>query len=261
MKLEQILDVGTDNPIVARLGPGLHDIIQMAQIDDQDRKLIVGISLEIMKNLVEAEKSIKPLVEELTRLDHALLNNGVKTQAQGRVIEHPSVLRLSDARIFLKYSKQALQKLATFFELIFKCEFSGPHFHRIRDKAFVVFGEDHTVTKLLVEDQDWIKELLMLRNEDEHPKSVKPFLVGYDITPLEDGRFFIKPPRFFNESPVLNRIEVFSENLLTFCEEMIAYSLETFFPAMVKVYTIPESERDLECPVRFKLGFSEGVKF
>lgn len=261
MKIEKIMDVGTSNPIVARLGLGLDEIIKLSMIDPEKKEKIKNIIMDIMHDLVEAEKAILPLIEELVEAERELRLNGVKTQSNGRVIVTPSLVHLSSSKVFLKYAKQSLQKFACFFELIFDEKYNGPHFHKIAKKSILFFGESHIVTKLLLEDSKWIKDIIDLRNEDEHPKTGKNFTNGYQISQMEDGKYYIILPTFFNGIQILSALEAFSGNLLTFVEELVAHTLEHYFPPKIMVFSIPEHERDSECPIRFKLGFTEDMKF
>lgn len=111
-QLTQAMDVGTSNPIVARLSLGLFELIQMAQFPVEKKEDIKGCCFDLMCALVQAEKAARPLMEEIAGIEAGLATNGVKTQNNGRVIETPGVMLLDNTRIFLKFAKQALQNLA-----------------------------------------------------------------------------------------------------------------------------------------------------
>lgn len=258
-QITQFSDVGTANPIVARLTMGLFDIIQMARIIDEKKERIKESCFEVHSALIQAEKAAKPLMDEIKGAEQKLATEGVKTQSGGRVIEIPPVLLLENSRTFLKYANQALRNLAAGMGAILDHDFKGPHFHKIRDKAKTMLGDNHIVSRLLTYDQGWIKEINDLRNEDEHPASGKAFVKTFEITRLPNEKFLVQPPKFFNDAPVLNRLEIFSHNLLTFSEEMIAHSLSHFFPPMVAVFDIPEDQRNPDAPVRYRLGLKEGA--
>lgn len=258
-QISKFMDVGTANPIVARLGAGLNEVIQMTSLPKEKKELINAGCFEIMKSLVEAEKAAKPLMEEIRAAEKTLLTEGVKLQGGGKAIETPGVMALDNSRVFLKYAKSGLQQLAEVMGTILDKDFKGPHFHKILGEAKKKFGASHVVCRLLEEDQNWIKELLDLRNEEEHPKSKKAFVQGFNIRPVGD-KFYVTPPSFFNGLPVLNRLEVYSHNLLTFAEELIAHSMETFFPEMVLLYSIPEEQRNPAMPIRYRLGFKEKLR-
>lgn len=256
-QITQLSDQGTRNPIVARLKLGLLEIIDMAQIPADKRRLVTEHCFEIANNLVLAEKAAVPLINELREIELRLEADGPRTQDNGRIVETPGVMHLDDVRVFLKYAKNSLHTLASAMGVILDGSFPGPHFHKVRDHAIQKLGADHHLSKLLIEDQGWIKEILDLRDEDEHPKSGKPFVRGFNITKAPGGLWLADVPRFFNGAPVLNNLQVYSHNLLTFSEEMIALSLVDFFPPMVEHQEIPEADRNPDKPVRFRLGLKE----
>jgi len=98
-----------------------------------------------------------------------------------------------------------------------------------------------------------------LRNEYEHPKSSKPFVRGFNITPIKDKKYLVDMPKFFNDIQILSGLEVYSHNLLTFSEEMIALTLTNHFPNPITLYEVPEDQRAKDCPIRFRIGLKEGV--
>ncbi|MCW5258386.1 hypothetical protein D5038_19130 [Verminephrobacter aporrectodeae subsp. tuberculatae] len=242
---------------------GLYDIIRMAQIDDEKKKSIIEECFNVQTALVQAEKAAKPLMDEIRSAEQKLCLEGVTTQSNGRVINTPGILLVDNSRVFLKFAKQALQHLAAAMGMILDEDFKGPHFHVVRDRAMKVFGADHSATILLVEDQTWIKNIIDMRNEEEHPKSGKPFVRGFHISRATEGEyeFIIDPPRFYNDLMVLNHLEVYSHNLLTFAEEVVSLSLQTYFPKIVTLAEIPEEQRDPSAPIRFRLTLKEGVNF
>jgi hypothetical protein len=105
-QITQVSNVGTSNPIVARLGMGLDDIIKMAQIPAEKRTQILEYCVEIMHALVEAEKSAKPLLDEMRQIEQKMATEGIKLQPNA--IETPGVMNLQNSRVFLKWAKQAL---------------------------------------------------------------------------------------------------------------------------------------------------------
>lgn len=262
-QITQISDVGTSNPIVARLTMGLHDLIQMAQLDEEKKSLIREECFKVKTALVQAEKAAKPLMEEIRAAEQKLCLEGVTTQSGGRAINTPGILTLENSRIFIKFAKQALQYLASAMGAMLDRDFKGPHFHLVRDRAIEIFGQNNPATLLLIEDQTWIKDLIDMRNEEEHPKSGKPFVRGFNIarSSNENFEFTVDPPRFYNELMVLNYLEVCSHNLLTFSEEIIALSLQTYFPKMVTLSEIPEEQRNPSVPIRFRLALKKDVPF
>jgi hypothetical protein len=261
-QIQKISDVGTSNPIVARMTIGIMEIIDFSTLD-KDRKENLKVNcFEIMNLLTLAEKTAKPILEKITQIKEEIRANGIKTQSFGRCIDVPSAVRIEDSRAFIRYAKQVLYEIAENINIIYDKKFDGPHFHKIRDYFVSEFGENFALTKLLSEDQDWIKQIIDLRNEDEHPKTGKPFVNNINVQPNSNGGFTIFLPTFFNGMQIGSALEVFSHNLLTFSEELIISSLaEKFFPAIATIYEIPEADRDPASPIRFRVGLKEGTKF
>lgn len=256
-QISKFMEAGTSNPLVVRLGIGLYDVIKLTKLDERVKLDIQEGCFKIMKSLVEAEKHVEPLMNEIKQIELQIETEGVKTQSNGMVIETPGVMLLDNTKPFLAFAKEALTTLADTMGIIMGKSYKGPHFHVIAKDAKEFFGTDHVVTKLIDADQTWIKEIIDFRNEIEHPQSGKPFTTGFYISKRVDGKFLVNVPRFFDGSMVLNRLEVFSHNLLTFTEELIAYSMTKFlFSPMMVLQEIPENQRNKSLPVRFHIGLS-----
>lgn len=258
-KLRQDMDVGTNNPIVARMSLGIFEIIELSSLSKDKKEDLKSSCYEIMKLLVLAEKNAKPIIKEIERILAEITKAGISTQSQGRCINVPSALNIEHSRSFIKYAKQVLQKVAENINIIFGKSYKGPYFDKIRDDFIKEFGSDFIVTKLLIDDQSWIKEIIDLRNEDEHSNTGKPYCSNFDVNRDKDGKFVVTLPKFFNGIQIANGLEVYSHNLLTFAEEITAYSLGKLLPDMVTIYEIPEDRRNIEAPIRFRVGLKTDV--
>lgn len=258
-KLQQDMDVGTGNPIVARMSLGMFDIIKFSQLSDDKKEKLKANCHDIMKLLVLAEKTAVPIIDEINSVLNGIKKDGVKTQSGGRCINIPAAMTIDNSRAFIKYAKQVLQKVGENINIIFDKNYEGHHFHKIRDDFVSEFGDDCVVTKLLVDDQDWIKKIIKLRNEDEHPETGKPYCNNFNIDKDATGKFIVTLPTFFEGTQIASALEVYSHNLLTFAEEITVFSLVKFFPDIAMIYEIPEDDRDSSAPVRFRIGLKPGL--
>lgn len=256
-KLQKDMDVGTGNPIVARMSIGLFEIIDFADLPKEKKEKLKANCYDIMKLLVLAEKTAKPIIEEINGIVEDIKRTGIKTQSNGRCINLPSATTIDNSRSFIKYAKQVLQKVAENINIIFDKNYQGPRFHKIRDDFIKEFGTDFIVTKLLIEDQSWIKKIIDLRNEDEHPNTGKPYCKNFDVNQDINKKFVVTLPTFFEGTQIANALEVYSHDLLTFAEEITVHSLERFFPDIATIYEIPEDNRDSSVPKRFRIGLKE----
>ena len=99
------MDVGTANPIVARMSIGLFEIIEFSQLSKEKKEKLKSNGFDIMKLLILAEKTAKPIIEEITKVMEDIKKNGIKTQSNDRCINVPSATSIDDSRAFIKYAK------------------------------------------------------------------------------------------------------------------------------------------------------------
>lgn len=253
LQIKKISNVGSQHPIVARLTIGMHELLNFTGMEEEIKHQILDECFDIHRCLLLAEQEALPVIAEIKSVISDIEVNGIKKQ--GMTIHTPSVESLDRSRAFLKYTKQALQHTAKAIGLLFEENFNGPHFHKVLEASKRINGENHLLTKLLEEDQKWLKEIIDLRNEDEHPKSGKVFMKDFDIYENDQGGFTIDPPRFFNDAPILNRLEIFSHNSFTFAEEIIAHAIETKFPNEFRLFDINPEDRDPKMPKRYQVAF------
>ncbi len=251
---KKLHDVGTGHPPVARLTGGIFNILPLARLTKAQEDEVKGGCLEVLNLYLAAEGVGKPLVERIKAVQ-AQIEADAETLYRSRVTSTPQVERLHEAKVFLMHGKQLLQRVADILGIIFEHKFKGPHFDKVISVVTAQVGPGHHYTKMLQVDHDtWIKGLIELRNEDEHPKSGKPFLENFDLPRLPDGRLNLLPPRFFSGETVLPVLETYMQNLFTFAEEAIAHGLETRFPAGYGLLEIPEPKRNPANPIRYMAG-------
>lgn len=248
------MDVGTSNPIVARIIIGLSEVTDFTTLPKATKDKLLENCHEIAEFLINADKAAKPLIAEINGIIADLNLTGVQTQADGRCINLPHTATIENSRLFLKYAKQALSGIAHNFQIIFNKPYQGPHFHKIKTEFTTVFGQEDKLTRLIAEDEPWIKQLIELRNEDEHPNSGKPLFSDFDIDKTSNGAYGITLPRFFNGTAINNILEVYNYNLLTFSEEATALALEKYFMPNIVILEIPEKDRNPEIPKRYSFG-------
>ena len=141
-KLQKFLDTGTSNPIISRLGLGLCSIIQIAKIDQSSKDSINNANFVVMQNIIKAEKignSICQMVEAVTK---KINKEGVKTQSGGRCVDLPFTEGLDEIRIFLKYSKNALQELVKIFNVFLNTNLSNPRYDKLQAELYNKYGTD-----------------------------------------------------------------------------------------------------------------------
>jgi len=259
-KIKRFLDVGTDNPICSRLF-GLCRIVDSTCLENDDKDIIRHAVLEVIANLVKAERIAKKLSSSIQNVVTKLNERGVSTQNKGATVHIPDTEGLDYIREYLKYLKKALQVVVPVFNVFLETTFNGPHFHKIRGDLIKKYGDSFPLAILVKRCQnDWIKKILELRNEDEHPKQLHLYL-DFDISWNEKNQDWeIYLPVFYEGTDIFSFLFKTIGEVLVFSEESIVLVCREHLPEMADVYEIPKEKRNRENDVRFTIGLEAGFK-
>ena len=257
-KITKVSDFGSATPAVARLGPGVHDLVKFSRLSEEDRNRVCACAWDVMQLLVPAQRLAQEVVAELEEVEAGLRRDGIVFQNSGRVVEVPSAMKLYKAADFIVRSKKVLARAMEVIEVFWGEKCTGAHYHKVLAWARTALGPDVRLTRMLDDDQKWIKHIIDLRNEEEHPKSNGPFIRNYDVNVHDNGRVELVRPRFFDGTDVGSALTVFSEDLLTFVEELIALGvMHTFFMPNLAIAEIPLASRDPALPIRFRVTLND----
>lgn len=248
-KIQKLMDVGTSNPIVAGLTIGLHDIVQMAQINKEEKDVINTVNLDIVQNLTKAEKNGLQICKNIEAAMNDLEKAGVQAQSFDRCVNVPSTEGLDDVREFLKYGKQSLQELVKIINLFCDTGCTNPRYDKIYAKLKEAYGENDPLFILVKEDHDgWLKKFLDLRNADEHPEQYIPegkkLYSDFDINWSESHqKWIVGVPHFYEGTSVYELIKTSIHNIFTFAEEINILFLQKKMPQMVQICKVPEDQQ------------------
>lgn len=262
-QLVKISDQGTANPIVARLSVQTSELIKFCPRGDDFHKSVLSLFHDsVQKNLLECDQIARDISKELLEIDARLGERGLRTQAQGRVIEVPHITRLIPrVEHFLYCAKSALRDLASIFDLFFGKKFDAARYDKIIEWANAEFGEDSELARILKQDHDlWIKKLVSMRNAVEHPGGYSGHLHIHNISlvPPEHPKYpTLEAPRWnLNdeaEEPLVESLLVAVSNILELSEDLLIICITmSGLPDMVGFAEIPEDKRDSSCPIRLR---------
>jgi len=262
IRIQQVSDYGTSNPIAARLSIQTKDLLRFYNLSDVQRDKLFGIFFSNLQPKLMACFRIKEKLTEEVRAHQKSIDEGsIPVQAQGRAYTLPSILDLEHhAETFLYNAKSVLRDLTEVFAVLFDKDFKKKaQYDRVLKWARSKFGEDDAFVEMLKDDEDgWIKRIIKMRNAVEHPGGHSGVLHVENFTSIERGNtiLVVEPVWYLNDEekiPIVQEMEVMVSDLLTFCEETLVLCLEHFkegFP--IFVVEISENERDEACPVRVK---------
>lgn len=265
IRIQQLGDYGTSDPILARLAIQFDKLMEFYKISKKQRDEIFQVMhSEVVPKLVVCSRIKEQLAKDIRDHQKQIDEKGLEFQAQGRAYTLPAVMNLRhQAETFLYNAKSVLRDFTPIFKVLFSKDFKHEaRYDKVHKWAEGKFGAKDSFSKMLTDDLPWIKRIVSMRNAVEHPGGYSGILHVENFSSQEKDRtvFVIEPVWYLNsekKSPIAHDLEVFVTNLLTFFEESLLLCLEKFpsgFP--IAVVEIPESERDPECPIRFKIAFA-----
>jgi hypothetical protein len=263
MQIQQILDDGTANPIIARLSIQTKDLLPFYNLAEDQRQEVFGLMFsDIQPKLLACSRISKELAKEVTDHQKRIDEVGIELQAGGKAYKIPAIFDLrSRAETFLYQAKSVLRDLTKLFLILFGEDFNNTaRFDLVVEWAEAEFGEENELTKMLKTDESlWIRLLVKMRNAVEHPGGRSGTLHVENFTAQVKGSTVVvlEPVWYLDndkKSAVVRDTRVFTDNLLTLCEQTLILCLEKFkkdFP--IVVVEIAERDRNPSCPVRYKI--------
>jgi hypothetical protein len=266
-RIQQLSDYGTANPIVARLSLQTQELLPFYNLSDKQKEEIFGLFFSsLQQKLMTCFRIMEQLTKEVRERQKRIDEVGLELQDQGRAYTLPSILDLQHrAETFLYNGKSVLRDLTDIFFILLSKDFrKEARFDKVLKWAKKEFGAEDALTKMLEEDANtWIKRIVKMRNAVEHPGGHSGTLHIENFSSIEEaGKVLVSEPLWYlntdEKVPIVNEMNTFVTNLLTFCEETLVLCLEKFKKGLpIVIVEIPEKERDVTCPKRFKMTIDE----
>lgn len=252
----KILDEGTSNPIVARIGVQLSELLELCSIAKAKKDDLSCIFYEMMKAILSAHKEATSLIEELQSIEGEILINGLHVDQKSPVI--PSSLKLDSIKVFVKHAHEALKLLAQALAVFFgqgwteaKFEPLLKYFKSEENKRNEKWG----LVDLLEGNLSWLSDILELRNVDEHKfykRQIKrAFVENYHISIVQGKPILVRPMLCIGKE-VLPFLVDANRRLFQLTEELIVSAISMFLPEGVGICQIPEEQQRKNFPKRFK---------
>ncbi len=254
-KYEKIMDVGTSNPIVVRLGMGLMEIVDQTHIDQSKKNPLKEVCFQLMQEVIKAEQHIHSFLEKTGKLKSLIQNN--ITEATKNFSISPEKNQIIDI------SKQCIIQMSIALDLLFKglsiiCsqQWKRTDFELMKRYFINELGAQHALVMILLEDEQWIKQICDLTDQLTQQRNlVEWFTMQTDA----EGNVVLKNPTLSNGDDVGQTFLILKHNIFTFAEELFVLCLTKFLHASLAVYEIPEQLRDSDFQFRFRVGLKPGV--
>ncbi|WP_162801716.1 hypothetical protein [Candidatus Chromulinivorax destructor] len=253
MMWQQISDEGSSNKINARIILGLSEILNLIsndKLNQNEKDEVKQWLFELTNDLITSEKSALKVIKE---------HDNAEQQASELIKKGtlPSFLLNNGVYNFLNYSNNVFKKLQKVMAIIFKQNINGDNMGIIIKIIKNQLAHDHHVIKTLETYKPWYETVNNLRNEIEHLKISDALIINYT---LDENANLIRPRfRNYGDKQKYQGFEVYEfvvESLkyqLLFCEELIVHSLLDNTSDEFELLEIPENERDIKKPARFKI--------
>lgn len=259
-------DVGVVDPLVARTVLQVDYFLYKLGVSDAEiRSKLFDLSWEVLGSLLALRGMHDALEAEI---DDALKNieDDIEAYTLGdcpRPLPQLQNFTLS-FHSFAAEAKRAIRKLSEVANIICDLGAKPGHFHKIRDWASESEWARGDLHSMLARDIKWIETWIEIRNCIEHPKANK--YVECSGFFLQDDRVIRLPTwRLFHPEYDLNRPQdvLKSEyycynNILKLFEDLLVlcFGGRLHWASGIKFDSIPEDERDADCPMRWRISVS-----
>jgi hypothetical protein len=260
----KILDHGTSHPVVARMQVQVSDLLKNTNFNETTREVIFKASFDASLRLIRCGDIQNKILAECDKSEreHQPGNN-----PQAETMPHIVGLQL-DAENFLYEAKNFLRDLTVIINAVFGTGFDqASQFGKVgnaRDSKIArwaerQFGPDDRLTKFFRLHQEWISEVVQMRNAVEHPDGYSGVLhiKNYELMP--DGSI-CRPTWYRNDdspSCMVDEMVGLCEQMLVLADELVALIVQRHLAApILEVYEIPDEQRNPECPMSFRIGLT-----
>ena len=266
-QIQKILDIGTSNPIVARLLVQPKQILEsftLSLTEEQKKEIKNILGAKVALRLINCYKKYIEIEEEIDKIN----DMGFKKQLSSNSINVPSIIGLQySCESFLYEAKLALRDLTELFNVLYNKSFNGARYDKVANWACDKFGENDDLFKIINENQmSWIKKIIDMRNAVEHPSSNLGELVIHNVKLINTHKPpFLEEPKWYLEgnieSSILSDMKTIVGNILSFSEDILVVLLSKLpnhlpYNAPIKFKEIPEEERNPSCPIRIEAFIS-----
>lgn len=181
-----IENIGSENPIIARVLLQGHEILKTACFDKNVVTEQVVITLHQCKEtLIACEKIYLKISEEIDKIIEKIESSGIERDNKGRGLNpFPQVIGLEhDCGSFLVYVNRTIKSICELPSLFVHLDRVDSNFDHLGKRLGDVYGDKSELTKFVISNADTIRYLIELRNYHEHPKSKKTIIRNFQLLP------------------------------------------------------------------------------
>lgn len=252
-------DVGSSNPIVARVLLQGHEILNSAPFEGEVNKDAATKHLHRCKeSLLACEKTAKRVGYHIDRVVNEVTAQGISTDSGGRALNpFPQVPDLdSDCGTFLIQANRAIKLICELPQFFIVLKKADSNFDHLSKRLSTTVGENRPVVEFVKANASGVRYLIDLRNFHEHPKEKRTIVDNFRWMP--DAKIRVPMWHLSGQEPRPIKEEMFSalEYLTQIAEAMlihlVMHRMSKQFPFIVE--EIPDKDIDVKNPIKYRLS-------
>lgn len=253
-------DIGSSNPIVARILLQSHEILKAASFTSEVDKVAVTVRLHSCKEaLLASELAANRIVSQIDEITDKVKNNGVVKDDRGRGLNpFPQVQNLdTDCSTFLIQINRAIKIICELPQFFLSLNRQDSNFEHLAKRLEASIGNDSPLTQFVKGNTANISYLIDLRNFHEHPnKNRRTIVDNFRLMPdstIRTPHWHLSDcePRSI-KSDMIAYVEFLTQIAESMLIHLVMHSITKIFPYII--VAIPEDKVDATKPIRYELS-------
>ncbi len=257
-----VSDIGSKNPIISRLLLQGHEILKAALFDREIDKEVVLLLLHTCKeNLLACDKVAKKVAVEVDKIILKIQTEGVATEKNARGLNpFPHISDLTtECDTFLTKAKRAIKSICELPKVFFALPTEDNNFDSLATSLAPILEHDDPLLKFVTSQTTSIKQIIELRNCQEHPKKHRKTVIeNFRLTP--DTKIMV--PQWYitgdKATPIKEEMGEIVSYLLEIAETMLILlvmaSVKKELPFVIE--KIEDSNINPDAPIKYRLSMS-----
>ena len=253
-------DVGSSNPIIARVLLQSHEILNAASFASEVDKAAVTVHLHSCKEaLIASEVIAKRISARIDQIIEKIKDEGVSKDDRGRGLNpFPQVQELdADCGTFLIQANRAIKIISELPRFFLTLDKQDSNFDRLGNRLEAALEKDAPIIQFIKANAAYVSYLIDLRNFHEHPKKQRRTIIdNFRLMPdstiqtpqwhLSDGEPHPIKEEMLTTVAFLTNI---AEGMLI---HLVMHCLSKAFPYII--LETPEDKLNMDNPIRYRLS-------
>lgn len=254
-----VADVGSANPIVARVLLQGHEILKAAVFEYDVNKEAVTKQLHSCKELLLAcENTAHKISTSIDSIVHQIRAGGLSQDNKGRGINpFPQVPDLdTQCGAYLIQANRVIKLICELLQQFIPLERPDSNFDYLGKRLETAIGSDLPLTTFVKDNAECVRYLIDLRNFHEHPKEKRTIIENFRLMP--DSRIQVPMWHLSDQDPhpIKEEMDAANQFLLEMTEAMlihlVMHSVSRKFPFIIEA--VPDDQIDEKAPIKYRLS-------